>query len=218
MTNRMVTAQTTWCLIAALAVSAIASAAAAAPTGLNIIPTADLLGAGEAALEYEVDGVHLFDSDCSSWALLQIGVSDRVELGVDRCLDGETGNFANAKILLAGERRGPAIALGIQNVARDADAQPYLTLAMDLGGARLHLGGIRIDGDLEGVAGLEHGIGDHLSVLLDHVTGPDAATGLGLSTEVSSGLSLTVARIFAHVSDGDDSWQLLVSGSPAVHF
>jgi hypothetical protein len=194
------------------------SATQAAPTGLNLMPTADLLAAEEAVSEFEVDGARLFDSECSQWALLQVGVSDRVEVGVDRCFDGEKDTFGNAKLLLAREGRGPAVALGVQNVAPGAQAQPYLSLAKDVGRARLHLGAIRLDGRVEAMAGIERGIGDRLTLLLDHVTGDGAATGVGLSVNVAPGLSLTAARIFVHIGDEDDSWQFLLSGAPALHF
>jgi hypothetical protein len=68
------------------------------------------------------------------------------------------------------------------------------------------------------MAGIERGIGDRLTLLLDHVTGDGAATGVGLSVNVAPGLSLTAARIFVHIGDEDDSWQFLLSGAPVLHF
>jgi hypothetical protein len=46
--------------VALMCVITFASCAAAAPSGLNLVTTADLLGHGEIAIEYQNDGTRLF--------------------------------------------------------------------------------------------------------------------------------------------------------------
>jgi len=190
----------------------------AAPTGMNVIPTADLLGHSEVALEYQNDGVRPFRSDCNQWTLFQLGLFDRLELGMDRCLDGETGILGNAKLLLRQEGAGPAIALGVQNVGRDAEAQPYLALAREAGVARVHLGAIRIDGDAEAMLGIERPLTAGLTLLVDHVTGSERVTGIGLAADLPLGISASLARLVTSDPEGEDTWQLIVSGAPAIRF
>jgi len=190
---------------------ALAQCAYAAPTGLNVMTTADVLGHNEVALEYQNDGVRLFGDDCSHWALLQLGLLDRVELGVDRCFDGEMGTFGNAKVLLQEEEETrPAVAVGVQNLADGESAQPYVVLAKDTAGARLYLGVIRLDGDIEIMAGVECGLSEPVTLMVDHVTGEESASGVGLGVDLTEGLSLCLSRVIAHSADGDDSWQVIL--------
>jgi hypothetical protein len=204
-------------VIVVVTLACAASAALAAPSGLNIITTADMVGAGGIALEYANDGPRLFGEDCNHWALLEVGVSNRVEVGVDRCFDGETGTFGNAKVLLQPEDEArPAVALGVQNVARGELAEPYLALSKDVNRARLHLGAIRLEGDVEAMAGVEWSLGEPTALVLDHVTGADSASGVGLDVEVSDRFGFLVSRIFSHASEGEDAWQLILTLATAV--
>lgn len=196
-----------------------ASHAVAAPSGLNLITTADLLGHGEIALEYQNDGIRLFDHDCNHWLLLEIGITDRFELGVDRCFDGETGTFGNVKVLLQPENeRRPAVTLGVQNLAEGELAQPYLALAKDVGEARWHVGAIRLEGDVEAMVGLELSLAEPATLVLDHVSGADSASGLGLGLDLSEHVSLLVSRIVSHASEGEDSWQVVVTLATTAGF
>jgi hypothetical protein len=194
-----------------------ASAALAAPSGLNIITTADMVGPGEIALEYANDGPRLFGGDCNHWALLEVGLGNRAEVGVDRCFDGETGTFGNVKVLLQPEdETRPAVALGVQNLARGELAEPYLALSKDVDRARLHLGAIRLEGDIEAMAGVEWSLGGPTALVLDHVSGADSATGVGLDVEVSDRFGVLFSRIFSHAEEGDDAWQLILTLSTAI--
>lgn len=198
---------------------ALVQCAYAAPTGLNVMTTADVLGHNEVALEYQNDGVRLFGDDCNHWALLQVGLFDRLELGVDRCFDGEEGTFGNAKVLLQeeGERR-PAVAVGVQNLAEGESAQPYVAVAKDAAGARLHLGVIRLDDETEIMAGVEWGLAERATLILDHVTGTGSVSGVGLGVDVTNKVSLCVSRILDHSSDGEGSCQVIVSFAGVAGF
>ncbi len=193
--------------------------ALAAPSGLNLIPTADLLAPGELALEYQNDGVRLFDGDCNNWALVEIGLTDRFEAGVDRCFDGETGTYGNIKFLLQPEsEHQPAISLGVQNLASGDMAQPFLAFAKQVNGTRLHAGAIRLEGEAEAMLGLEIGLTEPATLVLDHVTGADSASGIGLAVDLSERYSLFVSRILSNASEGDDAWQVIVTLSTTAGF
>ncbi len=200
-------------------VIALAQCACAAPTGLNVITTADVLGHNEVALEYQNDGVQLFGSDCNDWALLQVGLFGRLELGADRCFDGEQGTFGNAKVLLQEEEETrPAVAVGVQNIAEGESAQPYLALAKDAAGARLHLGVIRLDDETEIMAGVEWGLAERATLVLDHVTGTGSVSGVGIGVDVTDKVSILLSRILDHSSDGEDSWQAVLTFAGVAGF
>ncbi len=200
-------------------VIALAQCAYAAPTGLNVIPTADVLGHNEVALEYENEGVKLFGSHCEQWALLQIGLFDRLELGVDRCFGGEPGTFGNAKVLLQEEEHTrPAVAVGVQNLGEGESAQPYLALAKHAAGARLHLGAIRLHDEAAVMVGVEYELSHTVALLIDHVTGTESVSGAGFDVELSEHLEIHVARIFSHSSHEEDGWQFRLGFETAAGF
>jgi len=126
--------------LALIATGAAVGAALAAPTGLNVIPTADILAEREVVVGYQLDGVRLSDTDCNHWALLQIGLTDRFEVGVDRCFCGEVGTFGNAKLLLFREaEHHPALAVGVLGLSEGASGEPYAVASADAGGGRARL-------------------------------------------------------------------------------
>jgi len=191
---------------------AVWSYAPAAPTGLNIITTADMLGDGEVALEYQNDGLRLFSSECNQWTLFQVGLLDRFELGVDRCFEGDQGTFGNIKALIQPENGSrPAVALGVQNLGEGSSSQPYLVLARDVAKSRLHVGAIRVEDETEAMFGIEYQLAEPVLLSLDGITGRQNFTGAGVAVELPYGLSLSLARIFANSADEDDSWQLIAS-------
>ena len=101
-------------------------------------------------------------------------------------------------------RRGP------RYLADGESAQPYVVLAQDTAGARLYLGVIRLDGDIEIMAGVECGLSEPVTLMVDHVTGEESASGVGLGVDLTEGLSLCLSRVIAHSADGDDSWQVIL--------
>ena len=75
-------------LCSLVCLSGICGQALAAPSRLNIIPTADVLDRGVISLETESAGAgRLWGADCDRFALFQTGIGNGIELGVDRCLD-----------------------------------------------------------------------------------------------------------------------------------
>ena len=199
-------------LLGFAAAAVIATAALAAPTGLNIIPTADLLSRGEIALEYQADGVRLFDAECDHWVLLEIGFSDRFEAGVDRCWDGDTATFGNAKLLLLGERgHRPAVALGVQGWGGEGASDPYLVASRNAGRARWHLGVIRREGDTEAMFGCEVPLAARLTFAADRVSGCGSVSTIGIGAGLSRIAAVKLSCIVAGSSDGDDGWQLIVT-------
>jgi len=181
------------------------------------MPTADILQAGEAALEYESDGRRLLGDDCNHWALLEVGLLDRAEIGVDRCFAGETTTSANAKVLLQREDESrPAVAVGVQGLGEGERAQPFLALAKDLGAARLHVGGIRLEGQAALMLGVEQGFAAPVALVADHITGSESVSGLGLAVDLTDRFSIFLSRIFAHSEEGEDGWQVTLTFGGAV--
>ena len=115
------------------------------PTGLTVIPTADLLEPMTGSIEFEAAGRQVpFGGDCGRCILFEIGLPQGIEAGIDTSISSNEGPWLNAKWLVLGETAVvPAVAVGLQNVGEDTVAEPYLALAKHVGNARVHTGGIR---------------------------------------------------------------------------
>ncbi len=180
----------------------------AGPTGLTVIPTADVLEPATASLEFEAEGRHVpFGGDCDRFMLLQIGLPQSLELGIDGCVTSSEGPWLNAKWVMMSETpRFPSVAVGLQSVGKDTTAEPYLALSRDVGRVRLHTGAIRLEHHNSWIFGVESSLGPGLAVCGDYVSGTAGTTSLGLSWEISDTIAVAAARIFANDSEEEDNW------------
>ncbi len=203
MTSRIVTCSS----VAVLLVVSL-SPVWAGPTGLTVIPTADVLGPATASLEFEAEGRCVpFGGDCDRFVLLQIGLPRSLEAGIDICINSSEGPWLNAKWVMMNETlRFAAVAVGLQGVGKDTTAEPYLALSRDAGSVRLHTGAIRLDHHTSWIFGVESSLGPGLAVCGDYVSGTAGTASLGLSWEISDTVAVAAARIFANDSDGEDNW------------
>jgi len=167
----------------------------AAPSGLNVIPTADVLGKELVSLEYEVSGkARLWDGDCAGWGLFQIGIGHGLELGLDRCFSDDAW-WGNVKWqALAETPRIPAVALGLQGLSKGARPQPYLATTRSIGKMRLHAGAILIGHNLRWMLGLDRPVGRRLTLQADYTSGDENALTYGMSAALTDNLALTLAR------------------------
>ncbi len=175
---------------------ALAAPAHGSPTGLNIIPTADVLPAGTASVEGEVFGPGgLPARESEPYALLQVGFPGRLEAGVDRGIGGAARSAAGNVKWQVLPQTGvlPALALGAQNISGRQRIQPYLAATRSLGRTRIHAGLLRDDAGTHLLAGVEHAIGTRLVVQGDHVGGSGGISSAGVALQVHRRASLTLA-------------------------
>lgn len=81
--------------------AALPAAVAAAPGGLNVIPTAGVYGPGVVSLEHQAQGEgRLFVRDCGDLALVQVGVARGLGIGVGKCAESSAPEpyLASARI------------------------------------------------------------------------------------------------------------------------
>lgn len=190
-----------------MTVGCLAGVAAGAPSGLNIIPTADVLAAGEMSLEHEMTGQgRLWGDDSDSFGLLQFGLGRGIEVGVDRGFDPRDW-WGNAKWQVQPEDAGkPAVALGIQGLSDGDRAQPYVVMTRSLNALRLHAGAIVIEDDLRWMAGTEVPLGTHLVFQADYTSGRDNSWSYGVAAALSDNVSLTVAHRLGNSGAVDDGY------------
>jgi len=191
------------------------SSAFAAPSGLNVIPTADVLPAGGVSLETEFTGADLpVDGECDGYLLAQVGLGGGFEAGVDRCFDGSKGTWLNVKYRFSAESKGPpAFAAGIQNVGTGSDSQPYVAASKSLGGARVHFGMISIEDEVQGVLGLDRALSKQLTFQADYISGADNSVSIGGALLVGETLTLTAVRLISNSSSAENGYFLNVAWS-----
>lgn len=118
----------------------------ASPTGLNNIPTADVVPRNVLVLQ---GWLNASDGVSPSYFIgAKYGLHKYIEIGADQLVgaDDEGPMLLQAKIQVPMPQENPPIVplLGIANVSDDrkeaGDADPYALLTADLGLARMHLG------------------------------------------------------------------------------
>lgn len=117
----------------------------AVPTGLNAMPTAEVLESGQSRISYETESGKLYAPAGSSIYGTQNGLFLGIEVGVDRVSD--KGTVYNGKWRLKGEGLIlPALAVGVQNITSGEKPQYYAVLTKSLTPAKivqLHAGLLR---------------------------------------------------------------------------
>ena len=177
----------------AVLVAALSGLAMAGPTGLSNIPTADILRHREMLLAYGASGTERhIDKSIGHYSGLQLGLFDRLELGIDNDFMGST--VSNAKLLLwesPNEGRS-AVSIGVQNWATDNTADHYIVGRYDMPSFRLHLGAMRTDRWLV-FAGIDFPVNEQWTALLDFTSGPSSSTWFGLDYAIPNinGLNIT---------------------------
>jgi len=175
------------------------------PTGLNVVPTADVLSKDTYVVLSPWSGGLRFGPEGEIYSLLQVGAGRSVEVGLDQWVNnGILDSRLNAKWKLMEEESGrPAIAIGVQNVARYSNDQPYMvaTKALDRSGrSRLHAGLISMDGASRAMLGLDKSCGPTIALQADYVSGNENSLTAGFALKLAESTALWVARSFPNGS------------------
>jgi len=180
----------TACLVLAVLPLLALGPVCAYPTSLNIIPTADPMARGDVRLEVEWDGATTpLGTGGSVGTYLQVGVTDRLEVGLDVLdLNHRADWQFNLKVLVQAESAScPAIAVGLMDVGDAPLANAYLVMSRQVGPVRVHAGLSRTAGT-QGLFGLEYYWDDLTGGLLDWTTGPEGYATVGLYRDLGRSL------------------------------
>ncbi|MBX3119709.1 MAG: hypothetical protein KF784_11635 [Fimbriimonadaceae bacterium] len=169
-----------------------ASSTLAGPTGLNLMPIADMLGHRECSLEWFATG----ERGIRRWPSFNagnFGFADRVECGWENDFDG--GTSLHMKIKLFDSDNGKYALSGGYMAVSKPYSQSYLVGRADVGCANIHLGWMQ-DGDSRGMFGVDFPIFKDYSIMADHVTGRDGSSWVGVSGPIKflpEGFSFTAS-------------------------
>ncbi len=178
------------------------------PTSENLIPTADMLEPGQVRIELENDAYSkLFEGDLSeNYFLTQVGVTERLEVGVDAYDFSHDGGYAlNGKFLLAPETDGtPAFAVGVMDVAEGSSPTTYSVATKTWGGLRGHLGGWHTGGNNFLMAGSDYEVNDDLYLMTDWTSGSEGYLTFGFWQRLQGEVWLNAAVGRANNRDNND--------------
>ncbi|MDO8683200.1 MAG: hypothetical protein Q7N50_06940 [Armatimonadota bacterium] len=184
----------------AVALALFASPVLAYTYTLNLIPTADFYEKGSFSLELESSGEGKlldFGGGCDEFMYLQFGVNDRLEAGIDTCLENGDKVY-NAKYLLRQSEKSP-VAIGLQNVGVGARPQTYAVAGFGFDrSVRSHLGLMRIEGKTRALLGADTTYGA-LTFMADYISGRDNESSLGVYWETGS-FGVTYSSLFPNSS------------------
>ena len=179
----------------------VVSVAGAAPSGLNLIPTADILDPGALSLELESAGSGaVWGEEASHAQLLQVGLGYNLEVGLDHCLNApDTWFNLKWRLWSASEEHG-AVAVGIEALGSDGGAQPYVAACTGTGAHRFHAGAMHLDNRMRWMLGYDHPLSDWGVFQMDYISGAENAFSYGLAANLGSALSLTLAHVVGNSS------------------
>ncbi len=169
-------------------------------SGLCLIPTADTIEKGYFSFEFQVDGsVRRLTAD--TYILnTQLGLTDRLEAGVDFDLSDEAEHRAyfNLKWTVLKGRSGKwAIAAGLQNIdSRFRKQGPYLVATREVGPVRGHLGVMRLEGVNRMIAGVDTAVTERLTLMADYTAGRENFSSAGLDWRINDRLEMLAGVLF----------------------
>lgn len=154
-----------------LAFIGVTSAAFATPTSLITVPIADILQHRELALNYAVTGAGS-NPQYAHFGGTTVGLFNRVEVGTGHDFNGF--NSWSAKVQLCDCEQG-ALSAGIMN-CHGKDVDPYVVGRLDFETFRIHAGWERLSNVHFGFVGVDYGLNDAITLMLEHTGGPDGYT------------------------------------------
>ena len=190
-----------WIYLCAVLIVLIAVPAFACYTGMNLIPTVDMVGQRTLRLDLQIEG----DTDgirADTWIFnTQYGISDQFEFGIDHDFsDGASPrNMLNFKYLIPSSNvlKIP-ISLGVCNVADSTKADLYAVTAYQADFARLHFGYGRLESEDEWFVGADKAIGGY-TLMAEYMHGQANSLTLGTSYNLTPYVSLSAS--YEHPND-----------------
>lgn len=165
------------------------------PTSLNVVPTANILPAGDIQLLFESDGhSNPFEKDSTQYLYSQIGILDHLEVGVDLYdFGGENVMTYNAKVQLMPESdRLPAMAIGAMDISKETTPGSYLVGSKNIGPWGLHAGIAHQADQTWAMLGTNFTVNQKISLAADYQTGDGQEGTVGVNYSLTPAMGLSV--------------------------
>jgi len=190
-----------WAFLVAIACG---EPACGSPTGLLLIPTADVLPKGD----LDIKPVLNFGTDPQSnnyFLDTQFGLLNRLEAGIDYEMSGNARSrlFGDAKYVFTTHKRsGLAAAIGTQVAMEYWPSSPYVVLTHRPARTGLHYGLMRIFGKQRWFGGVDYSLSDQWLLMADYTSGRANYWSFGFTYTLAKKTFLTLGGYFPN-SEGD---------------
>jgi len=189
-----------------LGICIIASAAAAYPTALNILPTADMLPPGKMRCELEWDVAVQPAAPPTGSIYLQCGLLDWLEGGLDaeHLTENPRWRF-NCKVRILKETKmQPALAVGAMNIQGfDAPSEVYIVASRQRGRLRLHSGLWLQEGTGQAMGGFEYDWNERTGLLGDALAGQEGYWTLGVYQALGNDMYACLYGAWGHAEKAE---------------
>ncbi|HEY3330165.1 MAG TPA: hypothetical protein VGK19_09115 [Capsulimonadaceae bacterium] len=191
----------------------IPTISAACTSGLAVIPTADVVGAKQFSIELQLDGTtNPLAADCKVFNA-EFGIGDRLEVGVDTDLAEATEDrfFFNGKYVLGKSIDGKlAVAFGVCGFTPTGhfDSNPYVVATRDFARFRITAGASYLSRRTEAVIGVDEPLNEHVTLMLDHTTGPNNYSSGALNYQVSDHVGIMAGVLIPNSSSNDTRFSI----------
>jgi hypothetical protein len=171
------------------------------PTGLTLIPTADVLSQGGVFFCTERCGtLSTSVSDAESNSYFQVGLGYGLEMGYDVYADNS--HAWNAKWALPTPVGGVSLALGVMGITKGETSQTYIMGTKPFGVDRVHLGMVNDGESFLPMLGYDRQITDRIKLELDYIGGDDNCASLGFWIDINKTTGINLA--YTHQNSGPD--------------
>lgn len=193
--------------------------AMAAPSGLALMPTADFVPDQEWVAEAQVDGSLESGTGDTRFINLQLGLTDRLEFGVDYDASDDTSEpwLGNAKLLAYRSGEGNALlALGFRNLGDEEKPEGYAVTTWTRGPVRGHVGGTYSEErDLDAVVGADYEWSPGWWGYVEWTSGKENAGSCGVNIPLPGPFDLMTGIIVPNSSADEVGYTVhLVCGGP----
>ncbi len=197
--------------------AALPTSVIAAPSGLNLIPTAEVLPKNALSLEMETPHVRgLWNGKDSVWMMTQMGLGAGIEAGIDWSPRDRKAVFnAKARLLQSG-KNAVHLTAGVQGITQRCAAQPYAVATHFHSRATLHAGAMRIERATSLIAGASYLISPQCVLQVDYTSGALNSSSAGIACQISDSITVTLAHTVGNSSLCGNSTLLNVSLSCAL--
>jgi hypothetical protein len=183
----------------------------ASPSGLIIIPTAEVLEPASYAVTAELDGNIAFSRTDKFVLATQTGIVPRLEGGVDFDLSrgSTTLLIFNAKYLLTPESdRNPALAAGFDSFGPNLNSGAYLVGSRTFHVTHAHLGILAREGGLFPFFGYDQELSSRLVLMADYTGGAENFLSVGGAFELSQDFSTIAGIMIPNAGGGGTEFTL----------
>lgn len=167
-------------------------------TGLNIIPTAEVLAPRMLDMDASIGTSSV---EPRSALEFQFGLPRNSEFGYDfwgnRALQMQGGNFKKGLLISHGQN---VLALGMQNIGHGLQAEPYSVGRLPVGRGWCHLGLIEIERVVEPMLGYDCQLNKKMRLLADYTGGSQNASSAGVNIDI--GPAFVLDLVFVRQNSG----------------